>query len=184
MVKRAPDGVRLDNALQHGKQVRTEALHSQRDAIDAEPPQRARKLLRHRLRVGLHGDLARRWKRTKEPLERGAFRKGRRASAEEDGLQLRRQLASLQLELAEQRIDVRSMLRRAPDHGDEVAVAATVRAERQVDVEVTRHFFSPLRLSTARNASCGTSTMPTCFMRFLPAFCCSSNFRLREMSPP
>ncbi len=38
--------------------------------------------------------------------------------------------------------------------------------------------------STARNASCGTSMRPTCFMRFLPAFCFSSSLRLREMSPP
>ena len=38
--------------------------------------------------------------------------------------------------------------------------------------------------STARNASCGTSTDPTCFIRFLPAFCFSISFRLRVMSPP
>ena len=46
------------------------------------------------------------------------------------------------------------------------------------------HFFPSPRLSTARNASCGTSTAPTCFIRFLPSFCFSSSFRLREMSPP
>src|SRR5581483_4403845 len=39
-------------------------------------------------------------------------------------------------------------------------------------------------LSTARNASCGISTFPTRFMRFLPSFCFSSSLRLREMSPP
>ena len=38
--------------------------------------------------------------------------------------------------------------------------------------------------STARNASCGISTLPTCFMRFLPSFCFSSSLRLRDMSPP
>ena len=38
--------------------------------------------------------------------------------------------------------------------------------------------------STARNASCGISTLPTRFMRFLPSFCFSSSLRLREMSPP
>ena len=49
----------------------------------------------------------------------------------------------------------------------------------------TRYFFlSPSRLSTARKASCGTSTPPTCFIRFLPFFCFSSSLRLREMSPP
>src|SRR5204862_5540692 len=39
-------------------------------------------------------------------------------------------------------------------------------------------------LSTVRNASWGTSTRPTCFMRFLPSFCFSSSLRLRVMSPP
>ena len=37
---------------------------------------------------------------------------------------------------------------------------------------------------SARNASCGISTWPTCFMRFLPSFCFSSSLRLRVMSPP
>ena len=39
-------------------------------------------------------------------------------------------------------------------------------------------------LKMARNASCGTSTLPTAFIRFFPSFCFSSNFRFRVMSPP
>ncbi len=38
--------------------------------------------------------------------------------------------------------------------------------------------------STARNASCGISTWPTCFIRFLPAACFAHSFRFRVMSPP
>ena len=38
--------------------------------------------------------------------------------------------------------------------------------------------------NTARKASCGISTRPTRFIRFLPSFCFSKSFRLREMSPP
>src|SRR5450759_954674 len=38
--------------------------------------------------------------------------------------------------------------------------------------------------SAAMKASCGTSTRPTIFIRFLPSFCFSSSLRLREMSPP
>ena len=39
-------------------------------------------------------------------------------------------------------------------------------------------------LSTARNASWGISTLPTCFMRFLPSFCFCNSFFLRDTSPP
>src|SRR5438270_4460675 len=46
-----------------------------------------------------------------------------------------------------------------------------------------RHVSSPIR-STARKASCGISTDPTIFMRFLPFFCFSSSLRLRVMSSP
>ncbi len=42
----------------------------------------------------------------------------------------------------------------------------------------------PATFSTARNASCGMSTRPTRFMRFLPSFCFSRSLRLRVMSPP
>ena len=38
--------------------------------------------------------------------------------------------------------------------------------------------------STARNASCGTSTWPICFIRFFPSACFAQSFRLRVMSPP
>src|SRR4029079_12302201 len=37
----------------------------------------------------------------------------------------------------------------------------------------------PSTCRMARNASCGISTEPTCFMRFLPAFCFSKSFLLR-----
>ena len=42
----------------------------------------------------------------------------------------------------------------------------------------------PLVESAAMNASWGTSTRPTIFIRFLPSFCFSSSLRLRLMSPP
>src|SRR6266849_2259461 len=45
------------------------------------------------------------------------------------------------------------------------------------------HHYS-FTFNTARNASCGISTRPTFFMRFLPSFCFSSSLRLRVMSPP
>ena len=100
--------------------------------------------------------------------------------------------AEMVRKLREERVDVRGMLPAAPDDGHEVAVPAAVRAEREVHVEVTdgasarraHGLRSWSRLSTARKASCGTSTPPTCFIRFLPFFCFSSSLRLRVMSPP
>ena len=45
-----------------------------------------------------------------------------------------------------------------------------------------RHYSSTFRI--AMKASCGTSTDPMAFIRFLPSFCFSSSLRLREISPP
>lgn len=56
------------------------------------------------------------------------------------------------------------------------------------DLRVRRHFFTAAVGSpwdrAAMNASCGTSTRPTIFMRRLPSFCFSRSLRLRVMSPP
>src|SRR5207248_11482747 len=133
-------------------------------------------------------DLVRRRQRREQPRELLRLRERRRTAAEEDGLQLRREQPTFELELCEQRVHVRGVLRVTPDDRHEVAVAAPVRAERQVHVQMTdvpAHRRSPFpRLSTARNASWGTSTIPTCFIRRFPAFCFSSSLRLRVMSPP
>ncbi len=45
-----------------------------------------------------------------------------------------------------------------------------------------RAYFSDF--STAMKASCGISTLPIDFIRFLPSFCFSRSLRLRVMSPP
>ena len=53
--------------------------------------------------------------------------------------------------------------------------------------KLSHYFFLPplsSEDSAAMKASCGTSTRPTIFMRFLPSFCFSSSLRLRLMSPP
>ncbi len=92
-----------------------------------------------------------------------------------------------------------------PGHDGEIAVRTESGTERNVDVGAglrpggigharmvrpdrrfgrIRHWSASSTRSAAMKASWGTSTDPTIFMRFLPAFCFSSNFRLREMSPP
>ena len=82
----------------------------------------------------------------------------------------------------------------------EIAISATSHAERHMNVDFEHQpsvFWAARILSfvsrslpaspvdrAAMNASCGTSTCPSIFMRFLPAFCFSNSLRLREMSPP
>ena len=73
--------------------------------------------------------------------------------------------------------------------------------DRQISLEVPmnsltrgaqRGYFLPLSPlspaasvdNAATNASCGTSTRPMVFIRFLPSFCFSRSLRLRVMSPP
>ena len=135
--------------------------------------------------------------------ERDRVGERRRPAADEHRRESLREPGTLPLELVHEGVRVGGVLVDPPDRGDEVAVPAAVDAERQVDVEMphgrrrqqgvgargdvpagAHRFLSPSRLRTARNASCGTSTPPTCFIRFLPFFCFSSSLRLREMSPP
>ncbi len=174
-------------ALEYGEQLRAEALCPERHAAHASGTKHLGQLGCDRLGVGLDRQLFRRRQRREQSRQLRSFGEGRSAAAEEHGLDALREHVPLERELGEQRVDVPRVLSTPPDHRHEVAVAAAVRAERQVHVEVpdSAHFFrSWSRLSTARNASCGTSTPPTCFMRFLPFFCFSSSFRLRVMSPP
>ena len=216
-----------------------EALRADRHTVDTVSAQKRGELGRHRLRIRLDGHLARR------PGSAASSRSSAAGSVKV-GVPPPRKIVSsrgaapARARAREQRVDVAPVLAAGRD-GDEVAVAAAMRAERQVDVEMrapltrvvrpsdssppqfgqtarlraadgrtcTRtsrstaspstaprrsartprasrghYFFPSLRFSTARNASCGTSTAPTCFIRFLPSFCFSSSLRLRVMSPP
>ncbi len=56
------------------------------------------------------------------------------------------------------------------------------RSLHSVRVDEQRSYSSTFKI--AMKASCGTSTLPMAFMRFLPAFCFSRSFRLRDISPP
>ena len=58
------------------------------------------------------------------------------------------------------------------------------RGKRAKSSPLREAFYSSPASSTARNAFCGISTLPTIFIRFLPSFCFSSSLRLRVMSPP
>ena len=187
MVERGPDGLGAGLPLEHGQQLGLEALGAERDARDPSVAEKSRQLRRDRLRVRLDGDLSGRRERREQAGELARLRERRRPAPEEDRLDLGSQDAALQLELCQERVDVGAVALASADQRDEVAVSAAVGAERQVHVEMpdaAAHLRSPSRLRTARNASCGTSTAPTCFMRFLPFFWRSRSLRLRVMSPP
>ena len=134
-------GARLP--LERLEQVGLEALRSERDPVDAVLAEERRQGRRDRLRVGLDGRLRRGGKPGEQTGERRGLRERRRAAAEEDRLDLGREQAALQLELGEQGVDVAAVLAVVAGDGDEVAVAAAVRAEREVHVEVGRAGSSP-----------------------------------------
>ncbi len=123
-------------ALEHLEQVRLEALRPERDAVDAVLAEERCELRRDGLGVCLDGHLSGGGKRGEEVRERGGLGEGRRAAAEEDRLQIVREQIALECELHEKRLDVRSVLVLLAYRRDEVAVTATVGAERQVHVEV------------------------------------------------
>ena len=186
MVERAADGLRAGPSLEHLEQVRLEALGAEGDARHAPVAAGARRARASRSRGSPQRSPPRRaagppagGPAHAAPCTSAFLRRGRRSRAVG-------QQVALEVELAEQRVDVRLVAVPAPDERDEVAVPAAVGAEGHVHVEVAdaAHLRSPSRLRTARKASCGTSTAPTCFMRFLPFFWRSRSLRLRVMSPP
>ena len=82
----------------------------------------------------------------------------------------------------QQRADLLPDRREAASPGHAVLLVAFVVWGRILGIHGRSHSSPSLR--AARKASWGISTDPTIFIRFFPAFCFSSSFRLREMSPP
>jgi hypothetical protein len=123
--------------------VRLEALRAERDAVDAVLAEQRGQAGRDGLGIGLDRRLGRARQAGEKTRERGRLGDCGGAAAEEDRLDGLGEQAALELELAEKRVDVGGVVAVAADDGDEVAVAAAVRAERQVHVEVTRARTSP-----------------------------------------
>jgi hypothetical protein len=136
MMHGASDVVRLGNALEHLEETRPERLRAERDTIRASGVERAGNLRRHSLRIRLDRHFVRRRQRFQQAHEFLLGRERGCAPAEEDGLELVGEHPAFRLELLQESVDVRAVLSAPADHGDEVAVAAAVRAERQVDVQM------------------------------------------------
>jgi len=66
------------------------------------------------------------------------MRQRRRAAAEVHRVEPRGEQGAFQLELPDKGFDVEIVLAVSPDDSDEVAIAAPRRAERQVDIKMTR----------------------------------------------
>ena len=178
------------------------SLHAKGQAVDAARAQESELRFIDGPRIALHREF--RPLRLVNAFPGKCFRNGlqdllkqshiehaRRAAAHVDGLRPAPLLPikdALLRELAAQGVRVICLIALPPGKGREVAVKALLAAERDVDVEAPSLF--PHRVlhqsifKMAMKASCGTSTLPTAFMRFLPSFCFSSSLRLREISPP
>jgi hypothetical protein len=153
MMHGAADVVRAGNTLEHLQQLRPEALRAERHARHARTAQGERELGGHRLGIRLDRHLRRRRQCVEQPHEIGQSGERRRAAAQEDRLEPAGKRAALELQLPQQRVDVCGVLPRAADDGDEVAVAAPVRAERQVHVQVACAAAHPaLRLGRATSS--------------------------------
>ena len=132
-----PDIVRGRLALEHLEEPRLEALRAERDPRHAARSKVTRDIDRNRLRVRLDGDLLRGRQRGEKPFELARLGERRRAAAEKYGLDVVREPVAFEAQLGEESVDVRGMVAASPDDGDEVAVPAAMRAEREVDVEVS-----------------------------------------------
>src|SRR6266516_1243288 len=118
MIEGAPDVVRSGNAVEYAKQLRLERLGAERDAVDAVAAQERGERGRHRLRVRLDCDLRRTRQRRQYAFQLAGLGESRRAPAEEEGLELRRDQVTLYRELGQQPVHIGGVLPAAPDNGD------------------------------------------------------------------
>ena len=181
-----PLGRRVDPA-QEGQHGVGKGLDAQTQAVDAAIGQGCRLVIAQAVRIGFHGnfcivsDAEGPPQRLQDAADFAGRQQGRRAAADVyrigffPGIRRRGDVPA-------QCLDVAVAIALQAGIGRKVAVQAFMAAERDVDVQAQRHSSSTLR--TAMKASCGISTVPNCFMRFLPSFCFSKSLRLREISPP
>ena len=179
-----PGLVRRGRPVEGGEEAGLERLDAEREPRDPGPPQRRQGRPVHRFGVRLDADLRPGGQEGPDPVHQGrqparAHQRGRAAAqvhrfegADQSG-------AGLALQLGEQRPEVGVAPAQRAHVDDEGAVPAARRAEGQVQVQVADagargHYLPPFPsspiFSTDRNASCGTSTDPTCFIRFFPSF--------------
>jgi hypothetical protein len=146
MMHGVPNVVRTGYTLERLEKTRLEGLRPERHARYPSPTKSMRELEGHRLRVGFDRHFARRRQSVQQPYELGHRRECRRTTSEEDRLEAGTEERALELQLAEECVDVGAVLPVAADDGDEVAVAATVRAKRQVHVQVAGARHAPALL--------------------------------------
>ena len=99
--------------LEHLEQAGLEGLRAERDAAHAARAQELGELGRHRLGIRLDRHLRRSGKRAQEARQLPRLGERRRAPTEEHGFHVVGQDAALQLELGQQRVDVRARAARA-----------------------------------------------------------------------
>ena len=146
MMHGAPDVVRTGNTLEHAQQLGLEGLRAERDARDAGA--RAARAASSGVTVSGFASTV-----TSAAGGSASSRRTSSGSAVNVGVPPPRKIVSSSgassarssSSSREQRVDVGAVLPGAADDGDEVAVAAAVRAERQVHVEMPRAAHAALR---------------------------------------
>ena len=191
-------------AFKHLQHPRSRTLHAEGHPSESSLAQFLKHLEINGVGIGFRCDLSpirqseTRPDLTKHMIQTSRTEQGRGAAPEEDcadplaACKLTRGKAHFCSEHLVKAVATNGVAKLGGGVGVEVAVATAARAEGHVHVQrqgarrTGRHYFfdsSPVD-SAAMNASCGTSTRPTIFMRFLPSFCFSRSLRLRLMSPP
>ena len=167
-------------------------LHAETQTIETFLPQRLQPSDVHCARVGLQTNFSvvRQWKCFPNRLQYSRQVSGRQqrrsTAAKKHRVRRHGEIAARCGDFPAESGDIGMLDRRVTDLRYKRAITAFSPAERNMNVESQRIRRHPAqsRFKTAMNASCGSSTLPTCFMRFFPSFCFSSSLRFRVISPP
>ncbi len=131
----APHGLGCRPPLEHRELACAEALRPERDASAVSHEHLGERVV-DRLGIGLHGDLPRGRQPGEQAVEQRRSDQRRRAAPDEDGVKRIAENRALPIKLREHGVDVCTVPVLVPRDRDEVAVAAAMRAEGNVDVQV------------------------------------------------
>ena len=183
---------RLMDSADAAQHLIIKTLHAEAQSVETRLSQRLQRIGVHCARIGFQTDFSiiRQRKRCPQRLQYSRQISGRqqrrRTAAKKHRVRRHGEIAARCGDFPAESGDIGMLDRRVTDLRHKRAITAFGPAERNMNVDSQGTLRHPAqsRFKTAMNASCGSSTLPTCFMRFFPSFCFSSSLRFRVMSPP